>query len=56
MKNKKIITLPWADKFRELNEKTISPEEVVRRFTKYCEEQEKRITEDWNNEQNNNRT
>ncbi|MFA5132980.1 MAG: hypothetical protein WC444_06665 [Candidatus Paceibacterota bacterium] len=46
------MTLPWANKFRELVKNSSSSPEIIMKFTKYCDEQERKLMEAWKNGKN----
>ena len=42
------VTLPWADKFRELCRTCSDPQDILREFKIYYEQKEKEHRELWN--------
>jgi len=42
------ITLPWADKFRQIIGENSGPEDIINKFEQYATEQEEAINQRWN--------
>jgi hypothetical protein len=49
------ITLPWIEKFRELNRnKDLQDNEIIGQFSDFCDEQEKEINKLWEEKRHGN--